>query len=295
MTANIQSLPGKKSDAVWTTARVVEQQQLAADTFRLRLHCPDAAARITPGQFFMMRPRGGTDPLLGRPFALYDTAVGAEGRPESIDFVYHVIGKMTSLMSLWTGGEPVEFWGPLGNGFPVVRCRHLMYVGGGIGYTPVRAVAREALGRGSYGLPPRSLQQTVERVTLCYGVRTAAQRADLSDLEDINGLTILIATDDGSEGHHGLVTDLLHDALHGNDPPNAVFCCGPLPMMQAVGTICQRAAVDCWLSLESPMACGFGACFSCVTRVKTDDPDGWDYRRTCVEGPVFPATQLVLD
>ncbi len=294
MTLEIDCLPGMMLHADWLTTRVVEQQRMGTDTYRLRLHCPQIASKITPGQFFMIRPAGGTDPLLGRPFALYDTIDGADG-PEAIDLVYHVIGKMTGLMSAWTGGEAVEFWGPLGNGFPVAACRHLMYIGGGIGYTPVLAVAREALGLRTYGQPARSFQQTAERVTLCYGVRSADQQADLSDLEHIAGLTIRLATDDGSAGHHGLVTELLSESLGSNEAPDAVYCCGPLPMMQAVGRICEQAGADCWLSLESPMACGFGACFSCVTRVRTDDPDGWDYRRTCVEGPVFKATELVLD
>ncbi|MCA9073921.1 MAG: dihydroorotate dehydrogenase electron transfer subunit [Planctomycetaceae bacterium] len=294
MTTQCDNLPGMMAHAGWTTARVIEQQQLAADTYRLRLHCPEAARTIMPGQFFMVRPEGGTDPLLGRPFALYDTADGDDG-PEAIDFVYHVIGKMTGLMSEWNGGEAVEFWGPLGNGYPVPQCRHLMYIGGGIGYTPVLAVAREALGHRSYGQPARSRERKAERVTLCYGVRSSDHCADLSDLEGVEGLTILLATDDGSAGHHGLVTDLLDESLASDDAPDAVYCCGPLPMMYAVGRICEQAGVDCWLSLESPMACGFGACFSCVTRVRTDDPDGWDYRRTCVEGPVFRATELVLD
>lgn len=281
--------------ASWATVQVVEQRQLAEGTFRLRLHCPQVAARITPGQFFMLRPRGGTDPLLGRPFALYDTIDGPDGRPEAIDLVYHVIGKMTAIMSGWTGGESAELWGPLGNGFPVANCRHLMYVGGGIGYTPVLAVAREALGQRAYGQPLRSSERTAERVTLCYGVRSVAHRADLSDLDCVDGLSTRVATDDGSAGHHGLVTELLTVALEGSDRPDRVYCCGPLPMMHAVGRICEQAGIECWLSLESPMACGFGACFSCVTRVRSNDPDGWDYRRTCVEGPVFPATQLVLE
>ncbi len=294
MTTETACLPGMMPHAAWTTTRVVEQQQLGIGTYRLRLHCPEVARTITPGQFFMVRPEGGTDPLLGRPFALYDTIDGAHG-PEAIDFVYHVIGKMTRLMSGWMGGEAVEFWGPLGNGFPVTKCLHLMYIGGGIGYTPVLAVAREALGQRSYGQPARSRQKTADRVTLCYGVRSADQQADVTVLNHIEGLTIRIATDDGSAGHHGLVTDLLNASLDRSEAPDAVYCCGPLPMMHAVGRICEQAGVDCWLSLESPMACGFGACFSCVTRVRTDDPDGWDYRRTCVEGPVFRATELVLD
>jgi dihydroorotate dehydrogenase electron transfer subunit len=192
----------------------------------------------------MLRPAGGTDPLLGRPFALYDAIDSANRQPEAIDVVYHVIGKMTGLMSHWTGGEPVEAWGPLGNGFPVRTCRHLLYVGGGIGYTPVLAVAREALGLRAYGQPPRSTQRVAQRVTLCYGVRSAVQRADLSGLEGIAGLTIRTATEDGSEGHHGLVTDLLSDSLTADDPPDAVFCCGPLPMMHAVGHLCANANVE---------------------------------------------------
>jgi hypothetical protein len=101
------------------------------------------------------------------------------------------------------------------------------------------------------------------------------------------------ATDDGSRGHHGFVTALLEESLKGNDRPGAVYVCGPEPMMHAAAKLCERHDVDCWLSLESPMACGFGACFSCVTRVRQPE-GGWDYRRTCVEGPVFRACDLVL-
>jgi len=284
------------ADARWVNVRVVEQQQLAEETFRLRLCCPEIARQIRPGQFFMIRPVNGSDPLLGRPFALYDTIDGADGTPECIDFVYHVIGKMTGLMSGWTGGEEVEMWGPLGNGFPRPAAKHLLYVGGGIGYTPVLAVAREALGERRYGDPSREPEKIADRVTLLYGVRSLLYRADLSDLERLGDrLAIRLATDDGSEGHHGLVTDLLEESLSGNDRPDAVYCCGPVPMMHAVARLCESAGVDCWLSLESPMACGFGACFSCVTRVKTGDAEGWDYRRTCVEGPVFAARELVID
>lgn len=109
----------------------------------------------------------------------------------------------------------------------------------------------------------------------------------------IDGLELKIATDDGSFGHHGFVTNLLKDQLASSRDEVHVYCCGPEPMMKAVAEICKQQSVPCWLSLETPMACGFGACFSCVTKVV--EPDGsWDYRRTCVEGPVFKAEQLVL-
>ena len=109
------------------------------------------------------------------------------------------------------------------------------------------------------------------------------------------GIGVSVATDDGSAGHRGFVTDLLARRL-GEDPrPARVLTCGPGPMMAAVAGLCAAAGVPCWASLESPMACGFGACFSCVVKVKqADAPDGWDYRRSCVEGPVFRAETLVF-
>jgi dihydroorotate dehydrogenase electron transfer subunit len=288
--------PGMMRTARQAMGRVAEQRELARDTCRLRIECPEIAAQIVPGQFFMLRPAGGTDPLLGRPFALYDTFVDEGGKPAGIDLVYHVIGKATGLMSRWKGGEEVELWGPLGNGFPAPPAGHLVCVGGGIGYTPFLAVAREAADQRSYG---RRIAASPEprRISFLYGVRDRAHRADLSDFDGIEGLDIRIATDDGSEGHHGLVTELLSQTLEerSGDRPKAVYCCGPEPMMHAVARLCEAAEVDCWLSLETPMACGFGACFSCVTRVKVEEAPGWDYRRTCIEGPIFPSCELELD
>lgn len=288
-------LPGMVGSAVQETGRVVEQVTLARETYRIRVNSPRIARRITPGQFFMLRPATGSDPLLGRPFALYDVYDGPDGVPAGIDFVYHTIGKLTGLMSTWRGGEPVILWGPLGNGFPVPDGGHLVCVGGGIGYTPFLAVAREAAGQRRYGDPPRKLDRAASRISFCYGVQTRSLRADLADFEGIPQFETRIATDDGSEGHAGYVTRLLQNLLdESGDRPDAVYCCGPELMMHATASICRSAGVPCWLSLETPMACGFGACFSCVTRVRTDEPPGWDYRRTCVEGPVFPAESLIL-
>ena len=136
------------------------------------------------------------------------------------------------------------------------------------------------------------LRRRPRKVTCCYGVRSADYLAGLDDFS-LPGLEMRLATDDGTRGHHGFVTDLLAESLAGSDRPDCVYCCGPEPMMHAAARLCSAAGVPCWLSLESPMACGFGACFSCVTAVRMDNGD-WDYRRTCVEGPVFPAERLVL-
>jgi dihydroorotate dehydrogenase electron transfer subunit len=251
-----------------------------------------------------------TNPLLGRPFALYDTYLDAQGHPAGFDVVYTVVGKMTGLMSTWKPGDLVEVWGPLGNGFPVPRAKRLLMVAGGIGFTPFLAVAREALGRRRYR---PAAECSVESVAMCYGVRSADYFAGLDEFGAL-GVDVRLSTDDGSRGHRGLVTDLAREWLENLNsatdvanaatghprssilhPPSsiAIYCCGPEPMMHAVAGLTARHRVPCWLSLETPMACGFGACFSCVTRVKLTD-GGWDYRRVCVEGPIFPAEELLL-
>lgn len=281
--------------ATQVLARVVEQEQMARNTYRLRLHCPEIAKQIIPGQFFMVRPPIGTNPLLGRPFALFDTYDDPSGQPTDLDFGYVTVGKLTGLMPSWKVGQEVSLWGPLGNGFPIVPTdtRHVMFVAGGIGQTPFLAVAKEVLGLRQYGrrVAPRT-NRTIPTVTLCYGARSADYLAGLDQFA-MEGLDIRLATDDGSRGHHGFVTELLKQSLASNSPPDLIYCCGPEPMMHAVQKLARAADVPCWLSLETPMACGIGICFSCVAKIQQDDGE-WDYRRTCLEGPVFPATKVVF-
>lgn len=286
-------LPGLVRNAIQIRAQVVEHELMARNTWRMRLQCPDLARRILPGQFFMVRLPDRSDPLLGRPFALYDVYSDAAGQPQGIDFGYVVVGKMTTSLQSTKPGETVEVWGPLGNGFPASEAGHLAIVAGGIGQTPFLAVVREALRRRTYGQPPRLPGAVPSRITLCYGVRSKDYLAGVAEFAG-EGIDVRIATDDGSTGHHGLVTDLLKNLLAESSPPTAVYCCGPEPMMHAVSNVTAAAGVPCWLSLETPMACGFGACFSCVTKVRQDD-GGWDYKRVCVEGPVFPAHKIEFD
>ena len=286
-------LPGLVRTAVQCRAAVVEHELMARNTRRLRLECPEIARQILPGQFFMVRLPGRSDPLLGRPFALYDVYADETGQPHGLDFGYVVVGKMTTQLESLVPGDEVELWGPLGNGFPPPPVGHLVIVAGGIGQTPFLAVIREALRRRVYGQPARELTSVPSRITLCYGVRSSEYLAGVDEFRR-EGIDVRIATDDGSVGHHGFVTDLLKQLLAESSPPDVVYCCGPEPLMHAVAKLTDAADVPCLLSLETPMACGFGACFSCVTKVKQDD-GSWDYRRVCVEGPVFPARQLVFE
>lgn len=268
--------------------RVIENVQLARDTYRVRFLCPQLAQRITPGQFVMLRLAGFNDPLLGRPLALYDTVVDDRGQTVGIDVVYLVLGKLTSRLAKLLPGQELDVWGPLGNGFPVQQTEHLVMVAGGIGQTPFPALAREHLGNRRYGNPPRKVTP-VRRVTLCYGARSADYLAGVEDFAAL-GVDVRISTDDGTAGHQGLVTDLLRQALTSTEPTRVV-CCGPEPMMAAVARLTAEWGVPCQVSLETPMACGIGICFSCVAKVR--DADGsWDYKRTCVEGPIFDAAKI---
>jgi dihydroorotate dehydrogenase electron transfer subunit len=240
----------------------------------------------------MLRLPERTDPLLARPFALYDTVLDAQGQPAALDIVYLVVGKLTGLLAQLRAGERVEVWGPLGNGFPDLAaseqesCAHVGLVAGGIGQTPFLAHVRDLLGQRAYG--GRAARRQAQRVSLYYGVRTADLAAGVEDFRAA-GATVHLASDDGSVGFNGFVTQL----LEWQPPPTHLVGCGPEPMMKALASLARRWGVPCYLSLETPMACGLGICFSCVTKIQTEA--GWDYRRVCVDGPVFDAASLAWD
>jgi dihydroorotate dehydrogenase electron transfer subunit len=276
--------------ALHARVTVVENVRLARDTYRVRFEWPEIAARIVPGQFLMFRLAGCNDPLLGRPLALYDAWREADGTPRGVDIVYLALGKMTRKLAMVRAGDELEAWGPLGNGFSTTPAEHLIMVAGGIGQTPFLALAQEALGARRYGDPPREAA-TIKRVTLCYGVRTADYLAGIEDFQRA-GVDVRISSDDGSVGRHGLVTQLLAEVLDETQAARVrIACCGPEKMMEAVAHLAAARGLPCEVSLETPMACGIGICFSCVVKVRQPEA-GWDYKRTCVEGPIFPAEKI---
>jgi dihydroorotate dehydrogenase electron transfer subunit len=286
---------------------VAENVQVARDTYRLRFACPEIAKRVVPGQFLMLRLADRNDPLLGRPLALYDIAGDCPNfrqlgdcpsfrpsengtvplnppRPHFVDVVYLVVGKATRLLAEFKPGERLDVWGPLGNGFPPTPAEHLVMVAGGIGQTPLLSLAREHLGLHAYGDPPRHVPQA-KRVTLCYGAQSRDYLACVDDFRRA-GVDVKLSTDDGSEGHQGFVTHLITPTVEQSPWPCRIVCCGPEAMMAATTKIAGELGIPCEVSLESPMACGVGVCYSCVQKIR-DAQGGWDYRRTCVEGPVF--------
>jgi len=283
-------MPSCTADHICQETVAVEQHvPLACDTYRLRLPCPSVAAHILPGQFLMLRLAGTSDPLLGRPLALYDTYRDSSGKPLGVDIVYQAIGRMTRRLAMVKVGDPLDVWGPLGNGFPPTETGHLIMVAGGIGQTPFLALARHYLGLGDYGQPPRAVPRA-EKVTLCYGLRTAAFVAGVDDFRRL-GVEVLISTEDGSSGHRGKVIELVPPVVKASPYPCRIVACGPEKMLQAMADMAAATGLPCQVSLESPMACGIGICFSCVTKIRGRDGD-WDYRRICVEGPVFNAADV---
>jgi dihydroorotate dehydrogenase electron transfer subunit len=279
---------------------ILENVPLAQDTYRLRLDDPILARTILPGQFLMVRPgaEGANDPLLGRPFALYDVVLDAAGRPTAVDLVYLVIGRGTACLARRKPGERLAVWGPLGNGFGPAPPGPVLFVAGGIGQTPFLALGRWWLGNRCYGIQQEPALPGSPEITrvfslsarLLYGVRTASLLAGVDDFRQA-GMEVEIATDDGSAGHHGLVTDLLTQRLQQGKRPARIVGCGPLAMLSMLARLAEREQIPCDVSLENHMACGFGACFSCVAPIRQADGPS-DLRRVCLEGPVFAARSV---
>ncbi len=225
----------------------------------------DEAARAQPGQFYMLataeRWGGGEGE---RPYLARAISVMRTGENGLAEFLLEDVGPGTRRLCEMEVGEGLVTVGPFGHGFDAPPAgAELLLVGGGIGIAPLVAVAERWGGRALLGF------------------RNAVHAAGAALFEDP-----LIATDDGSLGHHGPVTDLLEQALR-EHPGAAVYACGPPAMLSAVRERAQSHGAPCALALEAPMACGYGACYGCV--VATVD----GYRRVCVDGPVFDGAVLV--
>lgn len=276
--------------AVHRSVPILANEPLAKDTYRIRLP-GNLGQGAMSGQFFMLRIANCNDPLIGRALALFDCGNSIDGTGDFVDLVYLVKGKFTTRLAAMSKGELVEVWGPLGNSFSTTPVDHLIMVAGGIGMTPFLALARQALGAGAW---PQS--RFAGQVSFCYGVRSASYLAAV-DLFEQAGVKVQVATEDGSIGPPQRVTSVLEKLLiyDGDsgleaDATKRVVCCGPEPMMAAVSRLARKHSVACEVSLETPMACGIGVCFTCVARIGTESD--WDYKRTCVEGPIFQAESI---
>ncbi|RKY66278.1 MAG: dihydroorotate dehydrogenase electron transfer subunit [Candidatus Latescibacterota bacterium] len=258
-----------------TKTTILHQEQIAPQIFRLRLLSPRIAREARPGQFVHLRIREGTDPLLRRPFSIH--RVNRE-RGE-VQVLYQVVGQGTRLLSRKPVGERLDVLGPLGHRFEVSEeGGGVLLVAGGIGIAPLVFLCEDLL-RG-------------HAVTALIGARSRDGILCHDSLRS-GGVTVHIATDDGSLGHRGLVTDLLNAQLEAGR--EAVYACGPVAMLRTVSALCRAHRISCQISLESRMACGLGACLGCAVKVRSSVPPGYEYKRVCKEGPVFDAEEVIFD
>lgn len=248
---------------------VVANARITEGVGLLALRAPHVAASVKPGQFVHLRIAQGRDFILRRPFSVF------RAHGESIEILYQVLGVGTREMSLLAPGDACDLIGPLGTGWRIPEgLAHALIVTGGLGAAPLGMLAEE-------------LAQAGVATTVTMGAPTAERLVARGVYENVARI-VQVATDDGSDGHHGFVTALSAAALSEHEI-GMVYCCGPEAMQRIVAGQAATAGVPCQVSLERLMACGIGACLSCVVST------GSGLRKACVDGPVFDAEEILWD
>ncbi|NLK00551.1 MAG: dihydroorotate dehydrogenase electron transfer subunit [Clostridia bacterium] len=257
--------------------KVMANFRVKENYYLMELQRPEVAKNARAGQFIHARCKDSKDPLLRRPFSIYSLD-SDKGR---IKILYEIKGMGTELLSKYKEGDFLDIMAPLGNGFNLEgNISSAILVGGGIGGAPLMALAESLKGRG------------INRIYFLVGAQSKDKLIPTVDFESL-GVNVITATDDGSEGHRGYITDLLPMKLKESSEGCTVFACGPRPMLKAVAQICARKNIPCQLSLEEIISCGVGACQGCVCKVKDNDTE--TYHRVCLEGPVFDSGEVVWD
>jgi dihydroorotate dehydrogenase electron transfer subunit len=246
---------------------VVALEPAMGDSTLLTVRVPSAvAAEIRPGRFFdiLCRPDGSSDPLLRRPYSVF----ASDPARAELQFLVRPYGRGSAWLARRRRGDVLDLLGPLGNAYTLdPGARHLLMVAGGVGVAPLVLLAREAVASG-------------RNVVFLLGAADASGLLAAGHLP--SAVEYVVATDDGSKGHRGFVTDLVPDYVRWADQ---VFACGPEPMYRSLRNgllplrIGNRPRVQ--VSMEREMACGLGACLGCVVETKRG------MRTSCVEGPVF--------
>lgn len=261
-------------------ARIVSNEKVGSRLHLMVLESPMISSAIEPGQFVHMKVPHREAHVLRRPFSVYGRSI----EDATIDILYQEVGSLTSYLPSLQD-EVVELIGPVGNTWSVLRrnqegsCARVLLVGGGVGAAPLYLLAEQL-----------KLAQVPFDVVL--GAQTRDALVARERYEELLGSDPLCATDDGSYGRAGFCTSLVEErlaqgSLNDARPYDYLAVCGPEPLMKIVSGYAARARVFCEVSLERRMACGIGACLSCVV----DTVSG--KRRSCVDGPIFNAEEVV--
>ena len=252
--------------------KVAEHAEIGAGYRYLVLEAPKMAADLLPGQFVHVRVPGLESSALRRPFSVFDAE---DGR---VTVLYKTVGRGTAALNAVRSGDAVHVMGPLGHGFPLKCDGEALLVGGGYGVAPLHFLAKRFVA--AAGLP---------RPKLFVGGRTKHDLLALDRFEEL-GIEIFTATNDGSAGVKGLVTDPLDDVLaqlRHEGRTFELFACGPDPMLKAVALRATGTGSKGWISMDRHMICGVGACYACIQKTVRGNS------RCCIEGPVFAAEDLV--
>jgi dihydroorotate dehydrogenase electron transfer subunit len=264
-------------------AEVIANRSLSADYNVLALRAPEIARFAAPGQFVMVKAGHAHDPLLRRPFSIFEILRGPGGVPSGFSLLNKRIGPSTGLVYAAEPGQLVSCLGPLGRSFSVVEPpTEAWMVAGGVGLAPFLGLAEALHER---GVPS----------TLFYGARRADELFCL-DLFRALDVTLVLTTEDGGAGERGRVTAPLEQRLAGRDADAAVmiYACGPEGMLAATAKLAMRFGRSSQVSVERVMGCGLGGCYSCVVPMRTDD-GGIHHVRSCLSGPVLAGDQVVWD
>src|SRR3989339_966260 len=249
--------------------QVLDQTQVGPRYFKLTLKSLYISTNAEPGQFVNVRVDSGTEPLLRRPISLHKI----NREDQTFELLYEVLGQRTELLSKVIIGSKLDVLGPLGSGFKFDPEKKIaILVGGGMGVAPLLPLAQQLKtlgGRAVYALAGARDKSCL----LC--------ETDFAELANEK----VVATDDGSHGRRGYVSDLLLDLLNNtvearHYPQTTIYACGPKGMLKAVAEIALQRQIDCQVSLEEKMACGVGACLGCAVM------STGGYKTVCKDGPV---------
>lgn len=257
---------------------VLSNEKLLDNIFKLTLFSSHICEKAKPGNFVHLRVGSGGSPLLRRPFSIHDVDRGKN----RFGILVKVVGEGTAILSQKSPGEVLDLLGPIGNSFSLPpKGREVIFVAGGMGIAPLWFLFTRLTGR----LSP-------ENLTVLLGAKSKEELLYADRLKDTQA-KLIIATEDGSAGRKGLITEvfLKETKRKGCDPKRlAVYSCGPHKMLKRMSQIAKSLDLSCQISLETHMACGVGACWGCVVKKNTET-----YKRVCLDGPVFDAREVVLE